>query len=132
MNEEVKKKGAGADLGARTKDYALRIVRLYEALPSTGAGQVMGKQLLRSGTSVGAQYREARRARSTAEFVAKLGAATQEIDESAYWLELLSHAQGLPARRLLALRQETEELLAIFISSIKTANRNRAGTTNLE
>jgi four helix bundle protein len=77
------------DLRTRTKQFALRIIRLYGALPSGNVAQVLGKQLLRSGTSVGAHYREGCRARSTAEFVSKLEVGLQELDESAYWLELL-------------------------------------------
>ena len=81
------------DLKVRTKTYALRIVRLYTSLPKTTEAQVIGKQLLRSGTSVGANYREAYRARSTAEFIAKCGISLQELDETSYWLELLIDAE---------------------------------------
>jgi len=77
------------DLRGRTKDFALRVIRMFAALPKTTEAQVLGKQVLRSGTSVGANYREASRARSTAEFIAKCGDCLREIDETAYWLELL-------------------------------------------
>jgi len=77
----------------RTKDFSLRIIRLYTALPKTGEAQVLGKQMLRSGTSVAANFREASRARSTAEFIAKLGIVEQELDETMLWLELLVEAQ---------------------------------------
>ena len=78
------------DLRIRTKQFSLRIVRLFAALPKTTEGQVIGRQLLRSGTSVGAHYREAIRARLSAEFISKLEGGLQELDESAYWMELLS------------------------------------------
>jgi four helix bundle protein len=81
------------DLKIRTKEFSLRIIRMYAALPKSTVGQVIGKQILRSGTSVGAHYREASKARSTAEFVSKLGGAQQELEETAYWLELLSESE---------------------------------------
>jgi four helix bundle protein len=77
------------DLRERTKDFALRVVRMFSALPKTTEAQVLGKQVLRSGTSVGANYREAFRARSKHEFIAKCGDSLRELEESAYWLELL-------------------------------------------
>ena len=107
------------DLRERTKQFALRIVRLYTALPKTTEAQVLGKQVLRSGTSVGANYREACRARSGAEFVAKLGDCLKELDESAYWLELLVEAEIMPAEKLAALQDETNQLTAIFVTIIK-------------
>ena len=81
------------DLKIRTKEFSLRIIRMYAALPKSTVGQVIGKQILRSGTSVGAYYREASKARSTAEFVSKLVGAQQELKETAYWLELLSESE---------------------------------------
>ncbi|MFL3657223.1 MAG: four helix bundle protein [Opitutales bacterium] len=81
------------DLKIRTKEFSLRIISMYAALPKSTVGQVIGKQILRSGTSVGAHYREASKARSTAEFVSKLGGAQQELKETAYWLELLSESE---------------------------------------
>jgi four helix bundle protein len=80
------------DLRDRTKAFALRVVRLYSNLPKTTEAQVMGKQVLRSGTSVGANYREACRARSNAEFIAKLGDCLKELDENCYWFELLAES----------------------------------------
>ena len=80
------------DLKTRTKEFALRIIRLYAALPQTTVGHVIGKQLLRSGTSVGAQFREGTRSRSDAEFISKIEAALQELEETAYWLELIGEA----------------------------------------
>jgi four helix bundle protein len=116
------------DLRTRTTAYALRIIRLYGSLPKTTEAQVMGRQLLRSGTSVGAHYREATRARSRAEFVSKIEGALQELDESSYWLELLGQS-GIVSKQLLAdLCTETDELIAIFTTSAMTAKRQ----TNVE
>jgi four helix bundle protein len=84
------------DLKTRTKAFALRVIRLYSALPQTPVAQVIGKQLLRSGTSVGAHYREGARSRSDAEFISKLEGALQELEETAYWLELLGESGTLP------------------------------------
>jgi four helix bundle protein len=107
------------DLRERTKAFALRIVRMFSALPKTTEAQVLGKQLLRSGTSIGANYREAFRARSKAEFVAKCGDSLREIEESAYWLELLVEAEIVSVEKLAPLRQECEELTAIFVTIVK-------------
>jgi len=106
------------ELRARTKNFALRIIRLYVSLPKTTEAQVIGKQLLRSGTSVGAHYREAQRAKSTADFISKLEGALQELDETAYWLELLGEAKIVPTDRLAPLVQETDELIAIFVTIV--------------
>ena len=108
------------DLRPRTKLFARRIIRLYVALPKTDAvAQVLGKQLLRSGTSVGANYREADRARSKAEFIAKIGDCLKEADESLYWLELLLEESIVPSRRLEPLVREADELVAIFTTISK-------------
>lgn len=112
-------------LRTRTKAFALRIVRLYSALPKTAEAQVLGKQFLRSGTSVGAHYREASHARSQAEFVSKMEVGLQELDETAYWLELVQEAGIVPETRLASLHQETRELMAMFVSSIKTAKSRK-------
>ncbi len=117
---------AKRDLCARTKAFALRIVRLYGALPRTTEAQVLGTQALRSGTFVGAQYREATRARSAAEFVSKIEGALQELEETACWLELLVEAEVVPSAQLTALRNEAEALTAILVTSAKTAKRSRA------
>jgi four helix bundle protein len=109
------------DLRRRTMAFALRVVRLFTSLPATTAAQVLGKQVLRSGTSVGAHYREAHRARSTPEFVSKLEVAIQELDETAYWLELLVESGTVAADKLADLRQEADEILAILVASVKTA-----------
>ena len=108
MNDEV-------DLPDRTKQFARRIIRLYCALPKANTvAQVLGKQVLRSGTSVGANYREAHRGRSKAEFISKIGDSLKEADETLYWLELLLEENILPARRLTPLVTEANELVAIF------------------
>jgi four helix bundle protein len=109
------------DLRGRTKDFALRVIRMFAALPKTTEAQVLGKQVLRSGTSVGANYREASRARSKAEFIAKCGDCLREIDETAYWLELLVESNVVTTDKLAPLRQECEELTAIFVAIIKRA-----------
>ena len=117
--------GERTDLRKRTKDFALRIIRMYVALPKTTEAQVLGKQVLRSGTSVGANYREAYRSRSHAEFIAKAGDSLKEIEETAYWLELLEESGIVKAARLHDLRRETDELIAIFVSIIKKARINK-------
>ena len=113
------------DLKMRTKTYALRIIKLYQSLPTSGEAQVMGKQILRTGTSVGAQYREACRAKSQADFISKMEGNLQELDETGYWLELLAESKILPAEQLLDLQKENDELTAIFVASVKTAKKNR-------
>src|ERR1700730_10800553 len=107
------------DLRNRTKTFALRIIKLYETLPPSGTAQVLGHQLLRSGTSVGANFREAHRARSNAEFVSKVGDSLKELEETAYWLELLVESGAISARKLSALLDETSQLTAIFTSIAK-------------
>jgi len=113
MNAERK------DLKERIEEYALRIVRMYAALPKTTEAQVLGKQVLRSGTSVGANYREANRGRSKAEFVAKLGDCLKELDETDYWLSLLVKSEIVPVSRMQSLIDETNELTAIMVTIIK-------------
>lgn len=112
------------DLRTRTTDFALRIIKLYTSLPKSTEAQVMGKQVLRSGTSIGAHYREGHRAKSDADIVNKFETALQELDETDYWLELLVKAQILPAQKVNPLRKETSELLAIF-TTIVTKIKNR-------
>ena len=109
------------DLRKRTKEFALRIVRMFVSLPKTTEAQVLGKQVLRSGTSVGANYREASRARSRAEFVSKCGDSLRELEESAYWLELLVDAGIVGSDKLSSLRQECKELIAIFVTILNRA-----------
>jgi four helix bundle protein len=112
---------AETDLAVRTKSFARRIIRLYVALPKETVAQVLGKQLLRSGTSVGANYREARRGRSKAEFISKVGDCLKEADETAYWLELLSEENIIRKARLEPLLKEVNELTAIFVTISKRA-----------
>jgi len=110
------------DLRARTKMFARRIIRLYCALPKTNtAAQILGRQALRAGTSVGANYREAHRARSKAEFISKIGDCLKEADETLYWLELLLEENFVSARRLQPLMKKNDELLAILTTISKTA-----------
>ena len=114
------------ELSERTKRFALRIIRLFVALPKPDVVRVLGKQLLRSGTSIGANYREACRARSDSELVAKLGIVEQELDETMYWLDLLAEADVVSAARLVDMRQESEELMKIVVTSIKTIKARKA------
>jgi len=109
------------DLRRRTKRFALRVIRLCSSLPRDDETFVMRRQLVRCGTSVGAQYREACRARSPAEFRSKMQCALQELDETSYWFELLVESERVPQSRLAELMQEAEELIAIFVASIKTS-----------
>ena len=109
----------GGELKRRTAAFALATIRLCTALPRTAVGRVLGDQVLRSATSVGANYREAFRARSDAEFVAKMGDCLRELEETAYWFELLADSGTAEAEQLKPLRQECDELIAIFVSIIK-------------
>ena len=109
------------DLGGRTTEFALRVVRMCVSLPKTVEAKVLGKQVLRSGTSVGANYREAKRSRSKAEFISKIGECLKELDETSYWLELLVRSGILPAKKLAPLRDENNQLLAIFTAISKKA-----------
>jgi four helix bundle protein len=109
------------DLKERTKKFALRVIRLFGSLPKSSEAQVLGKQLLRSGTSVGANYREAYRARSKSEFIAKCGDSLRELEESAYWLELIVEGGIMPPDKLQPLRGECDELIAIFVTIVKQA-----------
>ena len=113
------------DLRERTKRFALQIIRLVQSLPKTMEARTIGKQLLRSGTSVGANYREACRGRSKPEFTSKCGECLRELDESAYWLELLADGEIMATGQLQPVHKECEELIAIFVASIKTARNNQ-------
>ena len=112
------------DLLARTKQFALATIRFCEALPKDDTSRVIGRQLLRSGTSVGANYRAAHRAKSKADFISKMGTVLEEADESAYWIELLSDAGKVDSATSTPLHREADELVAIAVSSINTARRN--------
>jgi four helix bundle protein len=122
MNAE-KEDSKPADLRLRTRSFALRIVRLYTSLPRSAEAQVLGKQLLRSGTSVGAHYHEATRARSNAEFISKLQGGLQELEETVYWLHLLIDSGIVKKEKLSGLCQEADELAAIFVASVKTVKK---------
>ena len=108
-------------LKLRTKTFALRVLRLYRSLPRTQEARILGKQLLRSSTSIGANYRAACRGRSRAEFIAKLGIVLEEADEAVFWLELFQEGNVFPAEKLRDLLQEANELVSIFVSSVRTA-----------
>lgn len=109
------------ELKKRTFEFGSRIITTVEALPKTETARILGRQLLRSGTSVGANYRAAARAKSRADFVAKLGIVEEECDESAYWIEMIVDRKLLAPNRLTDLLDEANELLAITVASIKTA-----------
>lgn len=122
-----------AELKNRTKQFALRVIALCDALPDTSTARVIRNQLLRCGTSVGANYRATCRARSQLDFISKIGITEEETDESLYWQELIVEAGIMPAERLAPLMKETDELLAIFTASGRTAKehspiRNRQST----
>lgn len=110
------------DLKKRTKTFALRILKLVAALPDTVQGRTVSGQLVRAGTSVGANYRAVCRARSNAEFVAKIGTVLEEADESAFWLELIIEGELLPALKVQPLLDEADELVRIMASSRITAS----------
>lgn len=108
----------------RTREFALRIIRLVDSLPVRTSARTIGNQLVRCGTSVGANYRAARRARTPPEFRAKLGIVEEEADEVVYWLELLADSGLVKAGRLESLRQEANEILAMVVASIRTSRTN--------
>ena len=109
----------------RTKQFALRVMKLVDRLPKSNAANVVGRQVLRSATSIGANYRAARRARSPAEFCSKMGIVEEEADESVYWLELLVESGLVAEARMKSLLQEANELVAMTVASIRTAKRRR-------
>ena len=113
------------ELKERTEEFALRIVRMYQALPRSEEAYVLGKQALRSGTSVAANYRAVCRARSKPEFIAKIGVVVEEADEAAFWLRLLVKSGIVSAKRMSPLQKEAEELLAIFAASQRTARGSK-------
>jgi four helix bundle protein len=127
-NEEGRNRGLQKPqpIMERTKQFALRIVRLYGALPKSTEAQVIGKQVLRSGTSVGAQCREGHRSRSKAEFISKMNGALMELEETMYWLELLTEADIVPSARLSDLQHEAGELTAIIVTIINNAKKGRS------
>jgi four helix bundle protein len=113
------------ELQERTRQFALRVVNMFRALPRTDEARVLGRQVLRSGTSVAANYRAACRARSKAEFAAKLGVAVEEADETIFWLELLIESKVIPEARMKPLLAEANELLAILSASHRTARTHQ-------
>ena len=114
-------KNGDKDLPERTYQYGRRVIGLFEALPDTKLAQTLGLQLLRSGTSVGANYREADRGRSKAEFISKMGDSLKELDESSLWLRHIADSEIVAPARLARLRSETDELIRIFVTIIKRA-----------
>jgi four helix bundle protein len=121
----MKAEGKSPDLVTRTRDFSLAVIRFYSGLPREASAQVLGRQLLRSATSVGAQYREAQRAKSAADFVSKSEGALQELDETAYWLELIDGSAMSCGPTVKDLRSETEQLTSIFVSIVRKAKENR-------
>lgn len=114
-----------ADLKQRTKLFAIAIVRLFRSLPPSPDAQVPGRQLLRSGTSVAANYRAVCRARSRAEFISKMSIVLEETDETAFWLELLHETEVVHFERIRSLLAEANELAAIFGASLRTCKNQR-------
>lgn len=112
-------------LKTRTKQFAVRVVRLFNSLPKTDEARIIGKQLLRSGTSVAANYRAVCRSRSKGEFIAKMGVVVEEADETTFWLELLIETSIISESRLHDLLKEANELLAICAASLWTAKERR-------
>jgi len=113
------------ELKRRTKAFALRIIRLVESLPPGTVANIIGRQLAKSGTSVGANYRAACRAKSQADFIAKMGIVEEEADESIYWMELSMESGLMQVERIKDLKDEAGQLVAIFVSSINTARGNK-------
>jgi len=124
-NSELPNKTDSGDLLRRTKAVAIRVIKLVDALPSKRSAEVIGRQLIRSATSIGANYRAAKRARSTAEFCAKLGIVEEEADETSYWLELLAETSLMKPDKLEPLRREVDEITAMIVRSIKTARTRK-------
>jgi four helix bundle protein len=114
------------DLKGRTKNFATRIIKLFAALPKTTEAQIIGKQILRSGTSVGAQYRECQFAKSGADFISKIEGSLQELEETSYWLELLDEMQLFSSEKLQPIQAETKELTAIFVTIAKKVKAKKA------
>lgn len=112
------------EMKTRTKQYALRVIKAVQALPNDRVANVLGSQFLRAGTSVGANYRAACRAKSTADFVNKLKILEEEGDESLFWMELLVESGIIPQRKLVALMKEGDEIVAIVVAALKTTRQN--------
>ena len=114
-----------AEMKVRTKAFGIRIVRLFRALPHSEEARIIGRHILRSGTSVGANYRAACRSRSRQEFIAKLGVVLEERDETVFWLEMLADCNIVAGTRLKSLIREANELTCIFVASLRTAKKAR-------
>ena len=112
------------NLKVRTKQFALRVIKLFESLPPDVISSVLGKQLLRAGTSVGANYRAACRSKSVADFISKMGTVEEEADDSGYWMELLVDCGKIKLAKISALMQEANELTAIAVASINTTRKS--------
>jgi four helix bundle protein len=112
-----------AKMQTRTKAFAVQIVKFYKTLPKTDEARVLGRQVLRSGTSVAANYRAVCRAKSQADFISKMGTVIEEADETLLWFELFAEAEVCAAEKVRALKSEADELLRIFSSSLATAKR---------
>ena len=125
MEGESRMMSQAEQLKARTKQFAIRIVRVFRSLPKTDEARIIGKQLLRAGTSVAANYRAVCRSRSKAEFISKMSVVVEEADETVFWLELLTETSIIAERRLRELLAETNELLAICAASLRTAKIRR-------
>jgi four helix bundle protein len=110
---------------SRTKSFAVRVIRMFQRLPKTDEARILGKQVLRSGTSVAANYRAACRSKSRADFISKLGTTVEEVDETLLWIELLEESGVVPSKRLEAIKTETGELLRVLSTSLDTAKRGR-------
>jgi four helix bundle protein len=121
--------GNRVDLRERTKKFALRIIRVFSSLPKLEEARIPGRQLLRSGTSVGAHYREAYRGRSQAEYISKIEVGLQELEETSYWMELLADSGIVKSARLADLQGEANELAAIFAACSRSAKSRRKGST---
>jgi len=117
---------AGEDLKKRTKAFALRVIKLADTLPRERSADIMGRQLLRCATSVGANYRSACRAKSIADFIAKMTIVEEEADESLYWMELLVESNLVPQEELTGLMKEADEIVSIIVASVKTARSHKA------
>jgi four helix bundle protein len=113
------------EMKQRTKKFALRVIKLVESLPATRTSAVLGKQLLRSGTSVGANYRAACRAKSLPDFIAKLGIVEEEADESVYWIELLIDSNQIKLKLVESLLDEANQIVAIVVSALRTSKAKR-------
>ncbi|OLE12956.1 MAG: four helix bundle protein [Acidobacteria bacterium 13_1_20CM_4_56_7] len=109
------------DLKVRTKEFALQVIKLFRTLPRSEEGRVIGKQILRSGTSIGANYRAACRSRSKAEFISKISIVLEEADETVFWLELLLQSEMSSKIRIEGMLAEANELTSIFVSSLRTS-----------